>query len=346
MGDERSNAGYDARMNADAPATPDLPVPLPAIQAAFGLPGSLEVVDFHPGASGAWRLSVARGHDIGIKLLPAVSPEFKLEELRVAADLEGRAVDAGLPVVPPIPPLEPAVGLAARIGDSLIWAHRWVEQAPDPDPGTIHPWVGETAARLHELWPTLRSREGGLAHAYGLHSEDDWQSWIDDAYRANLAWTTDVAGAMLSMREASRLVQAALRHPDLPRCISHRDLNPPNVLATMDGPLLGDFGYSGMEVPWLELVDAAHSFGQTDPVTIESYRRAGGAAGPETIEALAREAGSTMNFLAYNMWLSLGHRPVSKEQREAATQRIPDLAASLCTQVESWETTRRMLFGR
>ena len=327
-------------------ATPDLPVPLSTIRSAFGLSGPLDVVAFHPGASGAWRLSVAHGSDIGVKALPAESPEFQLEQLRVTADLEGRALRAGLPIVAPVEPVQPEVGLATLIGDHFVWAHRWVEETNDSDPVAIHRWVGETAARLHELWPTLRSQEDRLAHAYGIHDQSDWQDWIDDAYRANLAWTTDVSGVMPSIREASRLVRAALRHPDLARCISHRDLNPPNVLATVDGPLLCDFGYSGMEVPWLELVDAAHSFGQLDPTTIESYRRAGGAAGPETIEALAREAGSTMNFLAFNMWLSLGHRAVGDDKREDATARIPGLATNLSTQVESWESTRRLLFGR
>lgn len=333
-------------MSTEFGATPDFPVSLSSVQSAFDLPGALDIIGFHPGASGAWRLSVAGGREISIKALPAESPEHRLEQLRVAADLEGRALAAGLPIVPPIHPLEPSVGLAARIGDHLVGAHRWVDQGTPPDPLVTQQWVGETAAPLHALWPTRRSQEDNLAHAYGLHSRDDWQSWIDDAYRANLAWTTDVSAALPSIREASRLVRAALRHPDLARCISHRDLNPPNVLFTDDGPLLCDFGYSGMEVPWLEVVDAAHSFGQSDPITIESYRRAGGLAGPETTEALARDAGSTMNFLAFNMWLSLGHRPIPDERRAEATARIPGLAMTLSTQVESWETTRRILFGR
>lgn len=334
-------------MSADPDATPDLPVSLSAIRSAFGLAGHLEVVSFHPGASGAWRLAGdSPSGEISLKVLPAESAGVQLEQLRVTADLEERAFRAGLPIVPPITPVEPSVGLAARIGDSLVWAHRWIEHGDVADPLLTQQWVGETAARLHDLWPTLRSQEDTLAHAYGIHDQDDWQGWVDDAYRADLAWTTDVSAVMPSIREASRLVRAALRHPDLARCISHRDLNPPNVLATVDGSLLVDFGYSGMDAPWLELVDAAHSFGQTDPITIESYRRAGGAAGPETTEALARETGSTMNFLAFNMWLSLGHEPVSEDKRAEATARIPELAANLSTQVESLETTRRMLFGR
>ena len=334
-------------MSFNPDATPDLPVSLSAIRAAFGLVGHLEVVAFHPGASGAWRLAGdSSTGEMSVKLLPAESADFQLEQLRITADLERRALRAGVPIVPPITPVEPSMGLAARIGDSLVWAHRWVEHAGEIDPPGLHSWMGETAASLHQLWPTLRSQEVSLAHAYGLHGEDEWQGWIDDAYQADLAWTTDVAVALPAIAEASRLARAALRHPDLARCISHRDLNPPNVLHGADGPMLCDFGYSGMELPWLELVDAAHSFGQTDPVTIESYRRAGGAAGPETTEALAREAGSTMNFLAFNMWLSLGHRPVMEEKREEATVRIPNLARNVSTQVESLETTRRLLFGR
>jgi hypothetical protein len=327
--------------------TPALPFGLSAIQSAFRLPGALDVVSFHPGATGAWRLACAEAPDLGVKLLRADSADHQLEQLRVTAELERRALEAGLPIVPPIDPVEPAVGRAAEIGDWLVWAHQWIEhQGPDPDPVTLNVWIGETAAALHRLWPTLRSQEDTLAQAYGVHPQDDWQGWIDEAYRANLAWTTDVTEVLPAIVEATRLAQAALRHPDVERCISHRDLNPSNVLSGPDGPLLCDFGYSGIELPWLELVDAAHSFGQTDPVTIEAYRRAGGAAGPETTEALARESGSTMNFLAFSMWLSLGHRPVDEEKREQATRQVPDLARNLSTQVELLEAKRRLLFGR
>lgn len=325
---------------------PDLPITLSALRSAFGLAGSLDFVSFHAGTSGAWRIAGQANVDIAVKALPAESPDYQLEQLRVTADLERRALAAGLPIVPPVEPAEPGIGLAARTGEWLVWAHRWIESAAPVEPIAMHHWVGETTARLHALWPTLRSQEDVLAQHYGIHDQQDWQGWIDDAYRANLTWTTDVSVAMPALREASRLVRAALRHPDLARCISHRDLKPCNVISGDDGPLLGDFDSSGMEAPWLELVDAAQAFGQPDPVTIEAYRRAGGAPGPETIEALARGTGVTMNFLAFSMWLSLGHRRVREDQRAAATDRIPELAVRLSTQVESLETTRRRLFGR
>ena len=92
--------------------------------------------------------------------------------------------------------------------------------------------------------------------------------------------------------------------------------------------------------------DFALSFDQEDPATLHSYLAANGPPGPESTEALARKPGRTMSFLAFSMWLSLGHRPVTDRQREEATARIPDLTRDVSTQVESLEANRRMLFGR
>lgn len=332
-------------MSTDYRATPDPPVSLGAIGVAFGLAGPFDVVAYHHGATGAWRIATGQERDIALKALLAASPDYQLEQLRTSAALEIRARDAGLPVVPAIEPVQSAVGLAARVGDWLVWTHEWVEPVEAPEPVAVHEWVGATAARLHALWPALRNQDDDLAHAYGLHDGTDWQRWIDDAYRADLSWTTDVSDALPAIAEAGRLVRAALRDIRLDRCISHRDLNPGNVLFGADGPLLADFGYAGIEAPWLEIVDAAHSFGQPGPVTLDAYREAGGTMGPETTEALARQCGATMNFLAFSIWLSLGHRDVSEERQEEATARIPELARTVSARIESLEATRRLLFG-
>lgn len=329
-------------MSSDYRATPDPPVALAAIGAAFGLPGPFDVVEYLHGEPGAWRIATGQEREIALKALPAASPD---DQLRVTAALEGRALDARLPIVPPFEPVEAAVGFAAQVGAWLVWAHEWIEPAEPPEPVDVHEWVGTAAAQLHALWPALRNRDDDLAHAYGLHDRNDWQGWIDDAYRAKLAWTTDAAEALPAIAEASRLVRAALRDTRLDRCISHRALNPGNVLFGAGGPLLFDFGCAGIEAPWLEIVDAALAFGQAGPVTLDAYREAGGTIGPKTTEALARASGATMNVLALSMWLSLGHRDVGEERQEEATARIPELARNVAAQVESLDATRRLLFG-
>jgi serine/threonine protein kinase len=146
--------------------------------------------------------------------------------------------------------------------------------------------------------------------------------------------------------EVTRLVQAALADPHQPRCISHRDLNPPNVLADPTGPLSCDFGSSGIDVTWFEAIDVALSFDQEEPITLHSCLAANGPPRPESTEALARQPGRTMSFLAFSMWISLGHRPVTDRQREEATARIPRLMRDLSTRVEPLDSKRLMLFGR
>jgi hypothetical protein len=329
---------------------PDLPVSLAAVSAAFALPADLDVVAFHRGAIGAWRLrSAGSGEEWSLKVLPETSPGYRLAPVRTGGALERRALAAGIAIAPPVKPVGPAVGLAARVDDHLAWMHRWIDGPPvdaESPPTGLGEWLGTIVAALHALCPADRSEEEDIAQAYGLHPRGEWQSWFDEAEDADLPWTALGPSAMPPIAEASALVRAALALVDLGRAISHRDINPVNVLLGPDGPTLIDFSYSGIEVPWLEIVDASHAFGQRGPETLEAYRRAGGAPGPEITEALARDSGATLNYLAYTMWVSLGHRPITEEQQLEATERVPELVANLTRQVESLEVKRLLLFGR
>jgi hypothetical protein len=331
----------DASMHSRMPG---LPVAPGAIRDAFTLPDGILVDSFHAGSSGAWRLRAPTGESWSVKALPVDAPGYQIETLRTAGELERHALGAGVAIVPPLLPRDPAVALATRIDTHLVWLHCWVDPRPEPDRAATHAWIGETAARLHALWPTGSDRDAGLP--YGLHPVDDWRGWFAEAATVRLPWAGLGAAALPAIAEASSLARAALAIPGLPRCISHRDLNSPNVLHGPDGPLLCDFGFSGIEVPWFEIVDAALSFGQTGSETIDAYLRAGGQRGPETSEALAHTFGGALNFLAFSMWVSLGHRRVRPDQRDDATDRIPGLVETLTEHLESLETNRARLFGR
>jgi len=142
---------------------------------------------------------------------------------------------------------------------------------------------------------------------------------------------------------ATVLITSALADPALPRCLTHRDVNPPNVLHAEHGPVLCDFGYTGPDVAWLEAVSTAASFDA--PAVVPAYLAAGGRVGPTTRVALARAVGSAANWLAFNMWLSLGHRDVDTAQRGAATAKVPGICRELIDRVTHQDIARQQLLG-
>jgi Phosphotransferase enzyme family len=230
------------------------------------------------------------------------------------------------------------------VDNQLVVLHRWAEALPYDTSAVPSSWLGSTVAKLHQLWPGPTPDDDELRRAYGVHPPMRWREWIAEAERAGLPWGPIAADALPAVAEATKLSVAGLRLK-LPRCVTHRDLNPPNVLKTADGPLLCDFGYAGPDVAWLEAVDAALACTSAPAEMIESYYSAGGLPGPRVTEALARTTGATLMWLAFSMWLSLGHRSAAEERRAVATSAIPDIVRGLVFDLDSLDATAARVFG-
>lgn len=328
----------------EPPTLPVLPVDLGAVQAAFGIPRTLEVVSYHPGASGTWRMR-AGVESFAVKVLTA-GDEWRRTQLVRQSELEQAAALAGVAMPDVVAPLVPGLGLCAQVGNHLLEAHRWVDTLPggrQVDPAALHRWLGRTLALLHSLVPLGRESDDDVGQAYAVHPMADWAAWVRDAHRLDLPWAAVGAELLAVIPAATDLIVSALADPTLPRCLTHRDVNPPNVLHTEDGPVLCDFGYAGPDVAWLEAVSTAASFDAPD--VLASYLDAGGRVGPTGTVALARAVGSAANWLAFNMWLSLGHRDVGVAQRREATARVPALCREVIDRVTHQEAARHQLLG-
>lgn len=328
-------------------ATPmsSVPVDLEAVRAAFGFARSLDVVSYHAGASGTWRVRSGTVDSFALKVLPELDDRTRTQVVH-QADLEQAAAGAAVAMPEVVAPVTPALGLCAEVNGQLVEVHRWVDTLPDDiqvDPRCLHGWLGRTLALVHGLLPVGRDQDTELAQAYAVHPVAAWTVWVEEAHRLRLDWGTLGTELLDVIPAATALVQTALEDATLPRCLTHRDVNPPNVLHTDDGPVLCDFGYAGPDLAWLEAVSTAASFDAPD--VLLAYVDAGGQLGPTSTVALARAVGSATNWLAFNMWLSLGHRHVDEEHRREATDRVARICREVIDRVTAQETARQELMG-
>lgn len=321
-----------------------VPVDLEAVSVAFGLPRSLEVVSHHPGASGTWRLRSRVGNGFALKVLTAPDDRARTRVVH-QGQLELAASAAGVAMPEVVAPLSPGLGLCADVDGQLVEVHRWVDTLSgnaQVDPPALLRWLGRTLALLHGLVPLGQEHEE-LARAYAVPPVADWTQWVCEAQHLRLPWSHLGSELVDVVPAAAALVRSALDDAALPRCLTHRDVNPPNVLHTENGPVLCDFGSAGPDIAWLEVVSTAASFNAPD--LLPAYVDAGGRTGPTSTVALARAVGSAANWLAFTMRLSLGHHDTTEVQRREATDRVPGICREVIDRVTHQHAARHELLS-
>jgi hypothetical protein len=143
------------------------------------------------------------------------------------------------------------------------------------------------------------------------------------------------------------------------RAGTHRDLLGPNILTDGAELVLIDWDCAGPDVPWFEAVRAAVEFGrlaatvhgakplQPDPrvsrAILAAYAEAGGHRGVGGQRAFAGVLGMMLWRLAFAVWVSLGHRPGTSEERAESTTYVSGALAKLRDRMQTLDTTVRSI---
>jgi Phosphotransferase enzyme family len=278
---------------------------------------------------------------------------WELTAMRVYGVLERAAYRAGVSMPRPVEPNGPGVGYWACLGEAGMWVRvsEWVDgTAASPADMSLAAWLGRTLATVERL--ALPGDHTGEA-AYPVHSVSEWHDWLDEAGAAGVLSRQRTRGVLVAVTQATSLVDAALAAGPVFQ-LAHRDVSRRNILITGRGPVLLDFDYAGPEVPWWEFVHhafdlASPSLGEHPPrpdevgVALEAYVEQGATAGPAGPEAFAGLLRAVLGALAYNLWLSVGHRPADETRRSAAARATQQLAGALPTIVNSIESWTRLI---
>jgi hypothetical protein len=273
-----------------------------------------------------WRVATGSGV-FHVKAWSDASWDWRVAALAGAAQVEWAAWELGLDMAEP-------VVLAEPVGEQLVTVHRWVDGRDLVHDDSVSDWLGATMARLHTVAPPPAAPDDSLNSVFAVHPAEDWRTWINEAGEQALPWADDAQSALPSIIATTDLIErATAASTDLVG--SHRDLLIHNVMVTADGFTLVDWDAAGPQRAWHEAVCTAHDFGRlgpdgkrfdADPEVMRSilaaYLAAGGRRSADGVASLAGLFGLMLSRLAYFMWVSLGHRQRTVDERQWATDYI------------------------
>ncbi|WP_416980385.1 phosphotransferase enzyme family protein [Streptomyces sp. T028] len=191
--------------------------------------------------------------------------------------------------------------LPADLGGSFVKLYDWVDGTPaDPsDPGLLD-WCGRTLALLHRAGKG--TSETPVDWYEECYPEADWADLHDRVRRAGPPWAEAL----------SRCVAGAL--PELTRYVSpsdpgdlvlsHRDLQPQNVLLTEAGPVLLDWDNAGPVAARRELAHVVYVWSggnhfrpEAARRLVRSYRAAEGPAVLEDLNSFSMLFATALNYV-------------------------------------------------
>ncbi|MFJ4677818.1 phosphotransferase [Kitasatospora sp. NPDC088783] len=282
--------------------------------------------------------------------------DWHLEQARRVHRLQRAALAAGIAMPRPVEPPAPAVGYWHRPSvdeRTVVRVSAWLDghdlrQAgvdANADATAATGWVGRTLARIAGL-------DTGGGEPDPPHPVAEWREWVAEAEAGGLPVAAPARALLPVVADATALVHDAMRAAPA-AVLVHGDTSRANVLRTPDGYALIDWETARAEVPWWEAVDVAFRFatpvnGPTvapDPRLVRpllaAYLHADGPPGPADPSAFAGLLRSQLAFTAWSLWLALGHRAATPEQRAhglrivtATARDLPGIIRSL----DGWTT--------
>ncbi|SNY58533.1 Ser/Thr protein kinase RdoA involved in Cpx stress response, MazF antagonist [Paractinoplanes atraurantiacus] len=310
--------------------------------AAFGLGravGPLAALSYR--SSPTWTLAARAGRF----LVKHVAAEEWRDDFARAMRFEDKALAAGIAMGRPVSPEVPALGYAAEVdGIGLVRVYEWIDGRPLEASDDVSTWLGSTLARLHRIEPD--GRPEAAPEWYRLDDRALWDGWLQEGERLRKPWAPSLREGLTGILGAAAWVSRAfLEAGDY--VVTHRDVEPWNVLVTATGPVLIDWDVAGPDSARLEAAQATLSFsardGMPDPGvvrrTIGAYVDGGGVPFSGA-DVMVRRVGLRLGRLAERLRMSLGLQSLGPHDLAGVEARAAEQIADMPGFVE-----RVRLFG-
>lgn len=293
------------------------------------------------GAVAVWRVNTGAGCILVKRFWHEDELPWR-EQLEQAMEFEQLAARAGIDVPLPISPVRPVFGSVARIdGHGLFRAFPYLEHRALCDDDDVSEWLGTTLARIHQLRPhTQRPDPNWWYGQMPPAPPEQWLAWLDDGERTGTAWAPTLRAHLdFILEQADRVIQSFTAAQ--PYVISHRDVEPWNVLMTADRPILIDWDTTGpecapMETAYVFVNFAMRGRDEPDPESIRRSHAAYIAAGGQSLVVQSGLLGRLVGRHLATITASLNGYFDGGHSEEAIQERIEDLPA-IVANARSWE---------
>jgi Ser/Thr protein kinase RdoA (MazF antagonist) len=183
--------------------------------------------------------------------------------------------------------------------------------------------IGEVLFQIHNLDVVI---DGLELPTFSTVPVDTWKGHIEKARRDTACWGFSCETLLHDVSNWSCLYQDAVDNLSQQLVISHRDLDPKNVIWNNENtPYLIDWESAGYVNPTVELIEVALNWSRNQDGTsnkerfqavIEAYVEAGGTLHGKMLDAVYGSLGGMLVWLEYNMRRSLAKDVFTIDDRE------------------------------
>lgn len=205
----------------------------------------------------------------------------------------------------------------------------------------VYPWLDARSLFAPEIGITHCRKVGhilGLMHRANIQAKEmpyklerekaarplyDWQGYLNLAREQQAPWVSEYETMLPALRRWDEAAVNAMESVCFCQVISHRDLDPKNILWQDDNPYLIDWEAAGYVNPYQELLEVLHYWGcdnkgSYDPVfcraLLQEYRQYMDLQGVDWMPVFACSYDGMLGWLEYTLKKSLGLEGSEKAQ--------------------------------
>ncbi len=188
--------------------------------------------------------------------------------------------------------------------------------------------MGEILASIHEIDFSELSITGEVSEA---GQETDWSVYLQKGQAVNAEWVEMLWESIDNLYYWNTRSSISQRHLADNLVISHRDLDPKNVLWKNDKPVLIDWESAGYVNPMYDLVDTAVYWSEAKEGSIDKdrflafikgYKSRSGEVRADWRSVLEKGYEGKLGWLEYNLKRSLGLECTDIEEQSLGTEQV------------------------